>query len=711
MAAEAPVASRTRDTFRATVAASAEDRARVRAMVAAGQWSRAEPVDDRAGAYFSRIFARGGKEALQGRTNDLLPISFMTEGAAVRRAVGRVVVDTDQEHIEGSGFLISPHLFLTNQHVITDEAAARRTIVIFDDEADDRGVRQLTTRFRLNPDSLQCYSPEVGGLDYALVAIGERVDGPNDLANLGYCPLANTPDRHMIGMPVNIIQHPGGLPKQIAIRNNLLSFRTEHTLLYETDTDVGSSGSPVFNDDWDVVALHHYGEPFTERRDEHGQPLPSNVNEGIRISAVYNDLSQRAAGLPDPQRALLAEALALWTQAMAGAGLPQLEKRPPTADESLSTRKESTMAIAGDARELKLAVPVGGMPVDVHIRIGTEQLAVGGPDDAAVDAGRAAMSRRPATLAPPQLRRAAEAKRLDKDYSNRNGFNEHLVQGLPVSLSKILAPVAKRIAPLVAGPKSGELKYQNFSVFMDARRDFAILTATNIDGDSYLEVDRKTGNVTDGEEGETWYKDRRILEEYYVGQDFYSAWSHKFDRGHLTRRSDPTWGSTEEAERANADTYHFTNCTPQHFRFNESAKFWQGIERYVLEKGVLQPGRAKQMAVLQGPVLGRDDTWAGDVQVPAAFWKIVLWNGANGKRAVGMLAYQSDLLHEDRVSLGPPRDDQPIEVRQYHTPLSEIAKLTNVDLSDFLAIDTAGKGLPGAGEAAMRITKWSDVTL
>src|SRR5262249_46439551 len=157
---------------------------------------------------------------------------------------------------------------------------------------------------------------------------------------------------------------------------------------------------------------------------EHGQPLPSNVNEGIRISALYNDLSQRVAGLPDPQRSLLAEALALWTQAMPRAGLPQLEKRPPTADESRSTRKESTMAIAGDARELKLAVPVGGMPVDVHIRIGADRVTVDGPHGAVADASRVAMPRPAAMLAPPQLRGAAEAKHLDKDYSNRNGFNE-----------------------------------------------------------------------------------------------------------------------------------------------------------------------------------------------------------------------------------------------------------------------------------------------
>jgi V8-like Glu-specific endopeptidase len=33
----------------------------------------------------------------------------------------------------------------------------------------------------------------------------------------------------------------------------------EHRLQYTTDTLPGSSGSPVFNDAWKVVALHHAG--------------------------------------------------------------------------------------------------------------------------------------------------------------------------------------------------------------------------------------------------------------------------------------------------------------------------------------------------------------------------------------------------------------------------------------------------------------------
>jgi len=108
-----------------------------------------------------------------------------------------------------------------------------------------------------------------------------------------------------------------------------------------------------------------------------------------------------------------------------------------------------------------------------------------------------------------------------------------------------------------------------------------------------------TGN---GAEGETWYKDPRVSASFFLDQSFYLDWSHLFDRGHLTRRMDPNWGTKEEAERGNADTYHFTNCSPQHFRFNESTKFWQGAEQYVLENGALAEESQNRISVFQGPI-------------------------------------------------------------------------------------------------------------
>src|SRR5262249_56939354 len=94
-----------------------------------------------------------------------------------------------------------------------------------------------------------------------------------------------------------------------------------------------------------------------------------------------------------------------------------------------------------------------------------------------------------------------------------------------------------------------------------------------------------------------------------------------FDCGHLVRREDPNWGTPSRAKKANADTFHFTNCTPQQWNFNERVRYWAGIENYVLDNAKAE---REKVTVLTGPVLGDDDPPYRYVQVPRAFWKILV---------------------------------------------------------------------------------------
>ena len=85
---------------------------------------------------------------------------------------------------------------------------------------------------------------------------------------------------------VNIIQHPLGQPKQISLQNNFVQYVGGNVVQYVTSTLQGSSGSPVFNDAWEVVALHHAGgnisEPTTQQR--------YFRNEGTLIESILADL-------------------------------------------------------------------------------------------------------------------------------------------------------------------------------------------------------------------------------------------------------------------------------------------------------------------------------------------------------------------------------------------------------------------------------------
>jgi endonuclease G len=507
-------------------------------------------------------------------------------------------------------------------------------------------------------------------------------------------------------MNVNIIQHPLGLPKMIAIRNNYLTARTDRTLLYETDTQEGSSGSPVFNDTWDIVALHHWGEPFLEKTDDRGDPIPVTVNEGVRISAIYNNLSAQRASLPSNQQPLLDEALSFAQQASVSTGRLL---SPPRPGRNGAARSEASVAtvkrtpVMSNASEVRLVVPV-----EIVVRVGNPS-----SDGAVVSATTATAAVQPSTKS---LTRRAESVQIDDDFSNRKGYDPRFIPGENLPLPELSASLKKQIAPLRAGEPNadeGELKYEHFSLKMSKSKHLAIFTATNIDGKKYLEVNRATGEVSNGSEGDRWFKDPRISESFWTGQDFYDSGSIYFDRGHLTRRNDPTWGTVAQAERANADTFHFTNCSPQHFRFNQSAKYWQGAERYVLENGILDgDDDRKRIVVFQGPIF--DDTvdqFADNLQIPSSFFKVIVWKGATMK-AVGLVVDQGPLLNEKRVGLGKPQDLPSVDVRHWRVGIKQMAKRAGLSFGTTVEdADTIGSvAQPHVGEeAAIPVKSFEDL--
>ncbi len=90
-----------------------------------------------------------------------------------------------------------------------------------------------------------------------------------------------------------IIQHPFGSYKQFAMQNNFVSHYDSPWLRYTTSTEAGSSGSPVFNEEFDVVAIHHGARNFTDTVAR----LNYVRNEGASMISVLDDLKINAAEL------------------------------------------------------------------------------------------------------------------------------------------------------------------------------------------------------------------------------------------------------------------------------------------------------------------------------------------------------------------------------------------------------------------------------
>lgn len=282
-------------------------------------------------------FAIGREKVIQGP--DFLSAHFLTEGAQIQKAVAMVTLKVPRSGLPagsgwGTGFLISNTLFMTNNHVI--ESAAECTDFNMQFMYQDNYTADPITPefFETNESSFFHTNPS---LDYTIVRLKRKpylirvVDKPTtslptappaDLTSLhdyadseqikeleyissfikkeapisafdpsrihrifgytagrkyGYIPL-KAKVTYPQDMKLNVIQHPQGRKKEVVVQENELSDVYTNVIHYTSDTDYGSSGSPVFNNTWDLMALHHARVPNKD------------ANEGIRIDKIVADL-------------------------------------------------------------------------------------------------------------------------------------------------------------------------------------------------------------------------------------------------------------------------------------------------------------------------------------------------------------------------------------------------------------------------------------
>lgn len=225
----------------------------------------------------------------------------------------------------------------------------------------------------------------------------------------------------------------------------------------------------------------------------------------------------------------------------------------------------------------------------------------------------------------------ARAVRIDPDYSDRAGYNpdflgpgEHRVD-LP-QLSRSQARLAVRITGS-SGTSSYVLNYHHFTVVMNRARRLVFFTAVNIDGAMAQRLPR---------ESDRWSYDPRIDRAMQIGPELYS--DSNLDLGHLVRRLDPAWGeSTAVARAANDDTFHFTNCAPQHKLFNRNKSTWAGLEDYILTNAITA---GLKVSVFTGPVFRKDDPVYRGIQLPQGYWKVVAM--VRSDHRLSATAYQLD---------------------------------------------------------------------
>lgn len=194
---------------------------------------------------------------------------------------------------------------LTAHHVIDIPDIARRFRVTFNHVYNSPlGVFE----YRLDPDL--GYFPSADGLrgarasrfdlDYVFVALAGPfpADDPSR-ANLPRISQAEP----VAGSRAYIPQARDGHAMLRFPQENLESFpdggRIAHVeekyLFYRTSTQKGTSGAPVFDDDWNLVGLHTTGYVSALEHDL----LRKNYNSGTRMSFILRDARERYPDFPD----------------------------------------------------------------------------------------------------------------------------------------------------------------------------------------------------------------------------------------------------------------------------------------------------------------------------------------------------------------------------------------------------------------------------
>jgi len=228
----------------------------------------------------------------------MVKVAWLEKALTASKAVGRLV---KQGQAVGTGFVLSgqdlfpstnlaDHRFvLTNNHVIESQSDVSSFRLELNYQQDVNG--QLVAKSVYHLDERFFLSSPLSAFDFALVLVKDQEDQP--ISNFGCLQLEVFP-KFTNHPPVNIIQHPEGRDKHIALTANEVISTYQQHLFYKADTLPGASGSPVFNQNWKVIALHHAGSIKDEQGhgglviDAAGTTV--SANRGILIEHVLESI-------------------------------------------------------------------------------------------------------------------------------------------------------------------------------------------------------------------------------------------------------------------------------------------------------------------------------------------------------------------------------------------------------------------------------------
>lgn len=228
----------------------------------------------------------------------------------------------------GSGFLIGPDTVLTNYHVVRyylSGSQAENLQVRFDASPSTGLVREAGDGVVFAVEEIPANRPYTKGdarnlraapaddeLDFAILVLAEEAGNAQvggeigrgqERVPRGWIKMPDPDPVFESGDPLIIYQYPCGRELMMAIDTEAVVETAwgGRRVRYRNNTEPGSSGSPVFDMTWNLVALHHAGGPSEEPANydpcsSFGEDDPERAlaefNQGIPIARIKTFLEE-----------------------------------------------------------------------------------------------------------------------------------------------------------------------------------------------------------------------------------------------------------------------------------------------------------------------------------------------------------------------------------------------------------------------------------
>lgn len=515
----------------------------------------------------------------------------------------------------GTGFVVGPDLIMTNRHVaelftsglglsgLQFQPGLAAGINFKHELGDDDSMMLDVVSAKMIHPYWDMALLRVQGLPEDHPSLRLSLDDPDELVDrdivcVGYPAFDPRNDAAVQNKVFRGVYYVKRLqPGKLTGRNTTQSFgKAVDVGTHDSSTLGGNSGSAVIDPQTgQIVALHFAGIYLKEN---YAVPM-CDLAKDQRVV----DLGLTFAGKPSPHSG----AWDGWWTTSVKDGLPGSESGSDNGGPPVTTTGELVVRY--------------NIPIEITVRIAGDPVAIThhavaevGPDE---DLGVAEKM-----VAPLH----------DINYDNRKGYDSGFLGVKDVPLPRATKP--DELATLSDG--SHVIPYHHFSIVLDKRRRLPVYTACNVDY-SPTKKEPEPGDYTrKGLSGlgpndmELWFTDPRLPSEVQLSDKFFTKDKGAFDRGHVVRREDVSWGSSyQEVRDSVGDTFHITNCTPQVAGFNRPDKEsnWGDLELFVAKQAA-----ADRLSLFAGPVLGIDDpifagvTDGGEVlrvRIPRSYWKVV----------------------------------------------------------------------------------------